>query len=132
MAGPTFDAIGVVAGDVAASVAFYRRVGVPFPPDLEIEGHVECELAPGVRLMIDSVEMIRSFEADYTPSPGNQVGFAARLGSPAEVDALYAELAADGHGVTVPWDAPWGMRYSTVADPDGQTVDLYADLPADG
>lgn len=131
MAGPTLDAIGVVASDVTAAVTFYRRIGVPFPPDIEIDQHVECEIVPGLRLMIDSVETIRSFEADYEATSGNRVAFAVRLDSPAEVDALYAELAADGHGRTEPWDAPWGMRYSSVADPDGQQVDLYADLPGE-
>jgi hypothetical protein len=28
-----------------------------------------------------------------------------------------------------PWDAFWGMRYATVADPDGNGIDLYANLP---
>ncbi|MEV6891742.1 hypothetical protein [Kribbella sp. NPDC051137] len=27
-----------------------------------------------------------------------------------------------------PYDAPWGMRYATVADPSGNGVDLYATL----
>jgi uncharacterized glyoxalase superfamily protein PhnB len=32
--------------------------------------------------------------------------------------------------VTAPYDAPWGQRYATVADPDGYRVDLFALLPA--
>jgi uncharacterized glyoxalase superfamily protein PhnB len=47
------------------------------------------------------------------------------------VDAKYAELIEAGYrGIAEPSDAFWGMRYATVADPDGNGVDLYATLPA--
>lgn len=124
--GPVIDAIGVVASDMAASVAFYRRVGVPLPEGVEAEEHVEAPLGSGVRLMIDTEELIRGVFPDFTGTAGDRVAFAARLDSPAEVDALYAELDSDGFGVKEPYDAPWGMRYATVRDPDGLHVDLYA------
>ncbi|MEJ7705266.1 MAG: VOC family protein [Geodermatophilaceae bacterium] len=126
MAGPRFDAVGVVAKDMAATVAFYRRVGVGFPEGAESEEHVECALGSGMRLMIDSEDLIRGFHPGFTGDAGERVAFAARLDTPSEVDALYAELDADGYGVTAPWDAPWEMRYATVRDPDGVHVDLYA------
>jgi len=129
MAAAALDAIGVVATDVAASINFYRRVGVPFPDDVVVEEHVECALGTGMRLMIDSEASVRGFDPGYEPVLGNRVAFAARLGSPAEVDELYAELDAAGHGKVPPWDAPWGMRYASVQDPDAQQVDLYAWLP---
>jgi uncharacterized glyoxalase superfamily protein PhnB len=51
--------------------------------------------------------------------------------TPTEVDSLYRELVAAGHhGHLEPWDAVWGMRYAVVHDPDGNSVDLYALLPA--
>ena len=41
------------------------------------------------------------------------------------------ELVAAGyHGHLEPWDAFWGQRYATVLDPDGNSVDLFAPLPA--
>lgn len=126
MPAPKFDAIGVVAKDMAATVAFYRRVGVPFPDDAETEEHMECDLGGGLRLMIDSEELTRGIYPDFTGAVGERIAFAARLDSPDEVDALYAELDADGFGVKEPYDAPWGMRYATVHDPDGVHVDLYA------
>lgn len=49
--------------------------------------------------------------------------------TPAEVDAKYAEMVSQGYdGHKEPWDAPWGMRYGVLHDPDGNAVDLYADL----
>ncbi|WP_348637923.1 VOC family protein [Actinomadura madurae] len=56
---------------------------------------------------------------------------AFQAASPADVDAVYAEMTAAGYtGAKEPWDAFWGMRYATVLDPDGNGVDLYAPLPA--
>jgi len=49
--------------------------------------------------------------------------------SPAEVDAVYAEMVGAGyHGDKDPWDAFWGQRYAKLLDPNGVTVDLYATL----
>ena len=43
--------------------------------------------------------------------------------------ATYARLTGAGYdGRTEPWDAPWGQRYATVLDPDGNSVDLFAAL----
>lgn len=33
-----------------------------------------------------------------------------------------------GLGHKAPWDAFWGQRYAVVVDPDGNLVDLFADL----
>jgi len=42
---------------------------------------------------------------------------------------LFEKVTAAGHaGPLPPYDAPWGMRYATVADPDGNWVDLFAPL----
>jgi len=57
------------------------------------------------------------------------VAIAFGLGAPADVDALFERLTAAGHAGTLkPFDAPWGMRYATVEDPDGTSVDLFATL----
>jgi uncharacterized glyoxalase superfamily protein PhnB len=45
------------------------------------------------------------------------------------VDSTYGDLVGAGyHGELKPWDAVWGMRYAVVHDPDGNGVDLFADL----
>ena len=49
--------------------------------------------------------------------------------SPADVDETYASLVASGAGAHhEPWDAFWGQRYATVVDPDGNHIDLFANL----
>ncbi|MEU3953543.1 VOC family protein [Streptomyces achromogenes] len=126
--------IGLVGSDLAASLAFYRRLGLEFPEGAEEQPHVEAELPGGLVLALDTEETIRSFHPSRRPPTGpGRVSLAFRCGSPAEVDARYDELVAAGHhGELKPWDAFWGQRYATVHDPDGNPVDLFAPLPAPG
>ena len=126
---PRLDAIGVVASDLAASVAFYRKLGLRFPEEAE-GGHVEATLPGGIRLMLDTEDVVKSSDPDWTrPSGGNAMSLAFLCDSPADVDALYAALIADGvESHKEPWDAFWGQRYAQIKDPDGNVVDLFAPL----
>src|ERR1041385_823075 len=80
---------------MARSIQFYRLLGldVPETPD---EGHVDAFLPNGVRFMLDSEEVMRSFMPDWTRENGNQIGIALECGSPAEVDEVYARGARRG------------------------------------
>ncbi|MGW2234320.1 VOC family protein [Streptomyces sp. NPDC001759] len=128
---PRFAVIGVVASDMAASLAFYRRLGLVFPDGAEDQPHVEAELPGGPTLALDTEETIRSFHPGWRPpSRGGRIALAFRCASPAEVDTVYEDLVAAGHhGELKPWDAFWGQRYAVVHDPDGNGVDLFAQLP---
>ena len=42
---PTFDAIGLVAADLSATLAFYRLLGLDIPRAADGAPHVEVELA---------------------------------------------------------------------------------------
>lgn len=127
---PEFAVIGLVASDLAASLAFYRRLGLVFPDGAEQQPHVEAALPGGLVLALDTEKTVRSFHPGWRPSSGpSRVGLAFRCGSPAEVDAVYGDLVGAGyHGELKPWDAFWGQRYATVHDPDGNGVDLFAPL----
>lgn len=121
---PRLDALGLIAADLAATQAFYERLGCEFGPGPE---HVEADLG-GFRLMIDRADFLRelgSLSGPIGPRPG--FALAVRLDSAQEVDDLYAELRSED--AVAPFDAPWGQRYATVHDPDGTAVDLYAWLP---
>ncbi|MDX2546683.1 VOC family protein [Streptomyces sp. WI04-05B] len=128
---PRFDAIGIVTADLAASVAFYRRLGLDFPDGAEKQPHVEAELGGGVRLLLDTEETVRSFHPGWRPpSGGGRIALAMLCGSAAEVDSLHEELVGAGYRSELkPWDAVWGQRYACVLDPDGNGVDLFAPLP---
>ena len=128
----TFDFIGIVTRDLAASLDFYRTLGLDLAAGLESEPHVEVALPSGVRIGWDPIETIHSFDPGYAfPSGDHRVAFGFQAADAAEVDATHARLVAAGHPSRVdPWDAPWGQRYATVLDPDGNAIDLYAPLDA--
>ncbi len=125
---PQLNAIGIVVSDVAASIRFYRLLGLDVPQTPE-EGHIDTFLPNGVRFMLDSEETVRSFRPDWSRETGNQLGLAFECDGPAEVDDVYNRLTGAGfHGEKEPWDAVWGQRYAQLQDPDGVPVDLYAAL----
>lgn len=131
---PRLDCIGIVVADLAASLAFYRLLGVdvPEPADVADQPHVEVVLPGGMRLLWDTQASIPSFDPSFTPPSGDgALSLAFACDDPAEVDATYAALVAAGaEGHLPPWDAFWGQRYASVRDPDGNGVDLFAPLPA--
>jgi catechol 2,3-dioxygenase-like lactoylglutathione lyase family enzyme len=126
-----FDLIGLVVDDLAASLAFYRRLGLDVPADADDQPHVEVTLPGGLRLAWDTVETIQSFDPSWTPPAGGHAfGLAFACDDPADVDATYAQLVEAGYRRHLePWDAVWGQRYASVLDPDGNSVDLFAALP---
>ncbi|MBX6751630.1 MAG: VOC family protein [Micromonosporaceae bacterium] len=127
---PTLDAFGLVVADMAASLAFYRRLGLPIPDDADSAPHVEVTLPGGLRLLFDTVDTVRSFDPGWQPATGGaRMSFAFACATPAEVDTVHAELVAAGYrSHLAPFDAFWGQRYATVLDPDGNPVELFASL----
>jgi catechol 2,3-dioxygenase-like lactoylglutathione lyase family enzyme len=124
------DVIGLVVADMAASLTFYRRLGLDIPTGADTAPHVEAVLPGGLRLAWDTEDTVRSFALGWKAGDGDsRAGLAFRLADPAAVDAAYAELTEAGyHGEHPPWDAFWGQRYAVVHDPDGLSVDLFAPL----
>ncbi len=123
---PQLDAIGIVSSDLARTRAFYALLGIVFA---EGDDHVEATMPNGLRLMLDTEDVIRSFKPDWKRETGNQLALAFACGSPAEVDELYANVAGAGFdGEKEPWDAFWGYRYAQLRDPDGVVIDLFAAL----
>ncbi|NEE53973.1 glyoxalase, partial [Streptomyces sp. SID8455] len=48
---PRLDAISIITADLAASLAFYRRLGLDIPAGAESAPHVEVVLPGGQRLL---------------------------------------------------------------------------------
>ena len=119
----------VFARNLERSIEFYRLLGLPVP-DPEVP-HVAVDLPGGNSLSLDTDETIAGMHPAWAPpsSSDSRLALALGVGSPGEVDALFVKVTAAGHaGPLPPYDAPWGMRYATVADPDGNWVDLFAAL----
>ena len=127
---PHLGAIGIASKDIGASIGFYTLLGLAFPQPEGDGDHVEATLPGGLRMMLDSLELIKKLDPAWTEPRGHRMGLAFECGSPAEVDVVHARLTAAGHASkTAPWDAFWGQRYAQVIDPDGNVVDLFAALP---
>lgn len=122
--------VELVVSDMAATLAFYRRLGLDIPADADGAPHVDVDFN-GLRLAFDTEDTIRSFDPGWRPpTGGHRVALAFDCTSPEQVDAAWAELTDAGYsGHLAPWDAFWGMRYAVVHDPDGTAVDLFALLP---
>ncbi|MEU0936844.1 MULTISPECIES: VOC family protein [unclassified Embleya] len=126
-----FHFIGLVVADMAASLAFYRALGLDIPAEHDALPHVEVSLPDGPLLVLDTVETVRSFAPGWTaPTGDHRASLAFAFTDPADVDRVYGELVAAGHtGYLAPWDAFWEQRYAVLHDPDGNAVDLLAPLP---
>ena len=122
------NAVGIICGDVERSIVFYRMLGVSFDDYDPDTGHYEAELGDGVRLMLDSEAVMASFIDGFeTPKGNDRISLAVECESPADVDGTFASVTEAGFAaVKGPFDAFWQQRYATVADPDGNHVDLYA------
>lgn len=122
--------VQIFAKDVRRSIAFYRLLGLPVPEPEGPDPHVDVELPGGNRLSFDAEQTIIGMHPDWVPSDSaGRVALAFGVGSPQEVDAMFKRLTQAGHsGALNPYDAPWGQRYATVLDPDGNIVDLFAAL----
>ncbi|TMC28720.1 MAG: glyoxalase [Chloroflexi bacterium] len=124
---PSLDAFGIVCADIAKSVKFYNLLGLDFPD--AGDDHIEATAKNGMRVMLDKLELIKQIDMDWVTPVGRPMGLAFRCDSPKEVDATYAKVTKAGfRGKTEPFDAFWGQRYATVFDPDGNAVDLFAQL----
>ncbi len=125
---PKLDAIGVVVSDLNRAVEFFRILGVEFeePGD---SPHIEATLPNGLRLMLDTEELVKQFMPDWEKPIGQGIGLAFLCENAAAVDATYQKVLDAGFtGKKEPWDAFWGQRYAMVQDADGYSYDLFAPL----
>jgi catechol 2,3-dioxygenase-like lactoylglutathione lyase family enzyme len=76
------DAVGIVARDLDASLGFYRLLGLPVPDPGPDAAHVEIPLGGGMRLMVDTEDVVRSFHPTWTPPRPAAAGSGWRCGCP--------------------------------------------------
>lgn len=126
MTQPTLElrVVNLIVKDMAATVAFYRRLGFDIPGDTT-QAHLDVHLPNGTILAWDTEELQRSLDRKYERRPGTGYGVTIEFWLPDRdsVDAKYVELAEAGyHGRADPFDASWGPRYALIDDPDGNTI----------
>jgi len=130
---PDLHMLNVVVGDMAASLDFYRRLGIAVPAPGDGGGaHVQLKMPGGFSLELDTAESARLWHAGWRADPASaKVVLGFMLSTRQAVDDCYAELTSAGYrGRQPPFDAFWGARYAIVADPDGNDVGLMS--PVEG
>lgn len=121
------DAIGIVTANMTESLKFYSLLGIPVPQPGE--DHVEATLPNGLRIMWDSLELVKKIDPNWQSPIGYRTGMAFHCDTPTGVDETFLKITAAGFkGAREPWDAFWGQRYAQVSDPDGNLIDLFAPL----
>jgi uncharacterized glyoxalase superfamily protein PhnB len=121
---PVLNQLNLVVDDMAASVAFYRRLGVDLPEDAQV--HVEAKF-DGVSLELDDATSATWWHAAWRAAPGPRAVLTFRVPDRDDVDAIYADLTGAGYaGRQPPFDAFFGARYAIVADPDGNDVAIMS------
>jgi uncharacterized glyoxalase superfamily protein PhnB len=129
-AGPRFQQVNVVVGDVGAAVGFYRLLGIDIPEAMEWpvgSGAFHVEAHHGDDAGTASFELDNgAMTAIYTEGvPVGKVIIGFEVGTSAAVDETYQRLTGAGHaGIRAPYNAFWGARYAVVQDPDGNPVGL--------
>jgi catechol 2,3-dioxygenase-like lactoylglutathione lyase family enzyme len=134
---PEFDQVNLVARDLDATLAFYRRLGVTVPegssdwPPGTGARHLNVTMPGGMHLEFDNLEMAKIWHAGMRSAPddapGTVLGFS--LPSREAVDTQYAQLTGAGYASRQPpYDAFWGARYAIVQDPDGRDVGLMSPI----
>jgi len=136
MSKPVLGQLNLVVRDMAATIEFYRTLGLDIP-DGQVwrtesgAHHVDLELANGFGLDFDSPALAMQYNAAWRrPGGGGSqsvIGF--NVCSRDAVDETYAAVTAAGHsGLQPPFDAFWGARYAIVEDPDGNHVGLMSPI----
>jgi catechol 2,3-dioxygenase-like lactoylglutathione lyase family enzyme len=130
-----FNQINVVAGDPAASVAFYRRLGVDIPEDhiwRTATGihHVGASAAASATAFdLDSAAFAQMWNVGWRNRENikGRVVIGFKVATRQAVDDTYADLTGAGFtGLQPPCDAFWGARFAIIEDPDGIAVGIMS------
>lgn len=131
-----FTQLNLVARDLAATLAFYRRLGLEIPEDgvwrTASGAHHASAGAGEVELEFDSHRLAHAYNSGFAAERG-RVMIGIELESRSAVDRLWRELLEEGccQGLQAPFDAFWGARLAIVEDPEGNPVGLSSPMDAD-
>jgi catechol 2,3-dioxygenase-like lactoylglutathione lyase family enzyme len=124
---PVLSQVNLVVGDMAATVAFYRRLG--WTIETPTADHAVAQLPNGLLVEFDTREFARVWDTGYAGALGGSTLLGLTTETVEEVDARFADLVAHGHrGRQPPYDAFWGSRFAIVEDPDGNPIGLMSPI----
>lgn len=121
------DAIGIACKDIQKTIQFYAHLGISFKEFGE--GHYEGETKGGLRIMLDSFELLKKINPTWNEPKSPGITLCFLQSSPSEVDKTFKKIIDAGFiAEKEPWDAFWGQRYASLKDPNGNQVDIFAPL----
>ncbi len=139
---PVFNQLNIVSGDTAASLAFYRRLGVALPDErvwrtdtgIHHASAVSPDESGSPQLDLDSAAFAPLWNEGWRDRPdlAGRVVVGFGVGARGNVDRLHADMTTAGYrSLQAPYDAFWGARYAVIEDPDGLAVGLMSDISAE-
>lgn len=121
------DAIGIASNNIEKSIKFYNLLGLDFKE--YGEGHFEASCPSGIRLMIDSYELLKKINPEWKEPKIPGITLCFKQETSEKVDELFNQIKDAGFTCDKePWDAFWGQRYASVKDPNGNNIDIFANL----
>ncbi len=122
MSTPRFTMVVLLIEDLARSVAFYRRLGVVFPDDVDQRKDVVVDLGGGHNLVLTTT-FVRNDPDRREPSGGARTFLEFFVDGDEAVNATYDELVAAGYrSRRAPFRTDFDAWMALVDDPDGNTV----------
>jgi predicted lactoylglutathione lyase len=119
---PRFTMVVLLVADLRRSLAFYRRLGVEFPPDAESRTDVQVPLGDDHQLVITTT-FVRNVPDREPPTGGSRIILEFFVDGRDAVNAKYSELTEAGYsGRREPFLTSFDAYMGMVDDPDGNTV----------
>lgn len=142
MSKPTLDQINLVCGDVEASIAFYRRLGVEISEDrvwrtrsgAHHASAAEQPVEHAIAFDLDSTAFAQRWNAGWKGAPNLKGRVVVGFGVPTreDVDRIFRDMTGAGYrGLQEPFDAFWGARYAIIEDPDGIAMGVMSPVAPD-
>ena len=132
MTGAHLHSVGFHVDDLAATTAFYRLLGLTVPATAEAPVAAATASSPAdtaLTLTWATTPALQPLDPDRVTDPTLRVQIEIGYDTPAGVDDAWHAATAAGHpGAVAPFDAPWGVRFAVLNDPDGNRVACTAPL----
>jgi catechol 2,3-dioxygenase-like lactoylglutathione lyase family enzyme len=123
---PLLNQLNMVVGDMEATVAFYRRLGLA----VEVApggAHATARMPNGLSLEFDTRDFVPQWDSGWNGGTGGSTVLGFGVASREAVEEIYADLTQAGYRAhQMPYDAFWGARYAIVDDPDGNGVGIMS------
>jgi catechol 2,3-dioxygenase-like lactoylglutathione lyase family enzyme len=112
------------------AVKFYSLLGLQFPTDIEDKNYLKADL-DGNKISFYTKKVLNEFFQGKTniKISGFPFSIAIRLQNPEEINRSYKELKRLGYqAFKSPEDTSWGQRTAFFLDPDGNLIEINAQL----